>query len=46
MTSARHQCAYWTAMPWPLAVASLIVASIRVEAYAASPRKPARVSAP
>ena len=34
MTTAFAQWAYWTAMPWPPAVASLIVASISSAASA------------
>ena len=46
MRTALAQCAYWTAVPWPPAVASAIVASISSEASASWPRKAASTSAP
>ena len=46
MTTALAQCAYWTAVPWPPAVASSMVASISSEASASCPRSAASTSAP
>ena len=45
MRIALAQCAYWTAVPWPPAVAASIVASISAVASASWPRKAERTSA-
>ena len=41
MRTAFAQCAYWTAVPWPPAVASVMTPSISSVAPASWPRSPA-----
>ena len=41
MSTDLAQCAYWTAVPWPAAVASAMTPSISSVASASRPRIPA-----